>query len=206
MNSPSTNLAWHYPSGPSTAQTQTQQQQKPRQQPRPAFNPITNQYDPPPPSHHFQRPIRANSNGSAPPVTSFPAANLPTPSDADLLLNLHSPYNNSGTGSSPAFPSTATNTYTNPADPHQSGLNDLASANWNYANLWNPLDFGTMVAGGGQPFGGDMMIESQDVDMSLLGLEMMPWFDGFAGAGGAGEMMFAGDGQGSGGGDGGTQG
>jgi hypothetical protein len=26
---------------------------------------------------------------------------------------------------------------------------------------------------------GDMMIESQDVDMSMLGLDMMPWFDLF---------------------------
>ena len=29
-----------------------------------------------------------------------------------------------------------------------------------------------------QPFG-DMMIESQDVDMSMLGLDMMPWFDSY---------------------------
>ena len=26
---------------------------------------------------------------------------------------------------------------------------------------------------------GDMMIESQDVDMSVLGLDMMPWFDSY---------------------------
>ena len=26
---------------------------------------------------------------------------------------------------------------------------------------------------------GDMMIESQDVDMSMLGLDMMPWFDSY---------------------------
>ena len=34
--------------------------------------------------------------------------------------------------------------------------------NWNYNTLF-----------------GDMMIESQDVDMSLLGLDMMPWFDSY---------------------------
>ena len=33
-----------------------------------------------------------------------------------------------------------------------------------------------------QPFG-DMMIESQDVDMSMLGLDMMPWFDAPYGSG-----------------------
>jgi hypothetical protein len=37
-----------------------------------------------------------------------------------------------------------------------------------------------------QPFG-DMMIESQDVDMSMLGLDMMPWFDAPYGSGS--EMM-----------------
>jgi len=26
---------------------------------------------------------------------------------------------------------------------------------------------------------GDMMIQSQDVDMSMLGLDMMPWFDSY---------------------------
>ncbi|SMR47356.1 unnamed protein product [Zymoseptoria tritici ST99CH_3D1] len=45
---------------------------------------------------------------------------------------------------------------------------------------------GTFLDNGGQSGGvsmnflpGDMMIESQDVDMSMLGLDMMPWFDSF---------------------------
>lgn len=140
--------------------------------------------------------MRKNSNGSAPPVTSFPTPQPTGPgtSDADLLLNLHSPYNSNNTGSSPAFPQQpprAQNFTTN--DPHQNSFNHLAGANWNYANLWNPLDF-SQGPNGMQPFG-DMMIESQDVDMSMLGLDMMPWFDNFSG----GDILFA-DGRQAGGG------
>ena len=101
---------------------------------------------------------------------------MPSTSDADLLLSLQSPYNaaQSNTASSPAFPPTFTPSH----DPHQNG--GFNNVNWNYANLWNPADFSPS-----QPFG-DMMIESQDVDMSMLGLDMMPWFDNFS----DGEMMF----------------
>ena len=146
--------------------------------------------------------MRTNSNGSAPPVTSFPTPQATGPSanttmagtsDADLLLNLHSPYiPNSNTGSSPAFPQQPRqqqpqNFTSN--DPHQNSFNQMANANWNYANMWNPLDF-SQGQNGMQPLFGDMMIESQDVDMSMLGLDMMPWFDNFSG----GDMMF-GDGR-----------
>ena len=113
---------------------------------------------------------------------------IPGTSDADLLLNLQSPYNaaQSNTGSSPAFPQNFTPNH----DPHHSTFNNnVTSANWNYANLWNPADF-SQGPNSMQPFG-DMMIESQDVDMSMLGLDMMPWFDNFSG----GEILFAGDGR-----------
>lgn len=83
--------------------------------------------------------------------------------------------------------------------------------NWNYAHLWNPLDF-SPNPNGLQPFG-DMMIESQDVDMSMLGLDMMPWFDSFGGGGGEmgglsfdGRQAGAGAGGGGGGGGGGGEG
>lgn len=105
-------------------------------------------------------------------------------SDADLLLNLHSPYNatHSQAGSSPAFPNGFSSGGNGAAQP--SNFNNLTGANWNYADLWNPVDYGL------HPMG-DMMIESQDVDMSMLGLDMMPWFDNFSG----GEMMFGNDGR-----------
>lgn len=198
MNSPSTNLAWHYPSGASDLQTR--RQQRPKQQTRAAFNPITNQYDPPAPQTSLRRQMRTNSSGSAPPGTSFPtqpssSSNaMAGTSDAGLLLNLHSPYNTaqSNTGSSPAFPPN----FTPNSDPNPTGFNDLTGSNWNYANLWNPVDF-SQGPSSMQPFG-DMMIESQDVDMSMLGLDMMPWFDNFSG----GDMLFGGDGRQAGGGAG----
>lgn len=191
MNSPSTNLAMHYPSGPGASNAH-QQQRQPQQKRRPTFNPITNQYDPQPPQNHFQHQMRTNSNGSVPQVTSFPgqatgpANSMPGTSDADLLLNLHSPYNaaQSNAGSSPAFP----NSFTPSNDPHQAGFNNLASANWNYGNLWNSGGDFAQGLHDMQPFG-DMMIESQDVDMSMLGLDMMPWFDNFSGE----NMLFGGD-------------
>ena len=42
------------------------------------------------------------------------------------------------------------------------------------SNFANPY-FGQLDS---QNFG-DMMIQSQDVDMSMLGLDMMPWFDSY---------------------------
>ncbi len=50
------------------------------------------------------------------------------------------------------------------ANEHSDALNA-----WNYDGLWNSDS-------SAHPFG-DMMIESQDVDMTLLSLDMMPWFD-----------------------------
>lgn len=193
MNSPSTNLAMHYPSGPAASRTNRQQRQS---LPRPAFNPITNQYDPPPPQTRFRPQMRSNSNGSSSQITSYPTQSsaavngVASTSDADLLLNLHSPYNTSSSqaGSSPAFP----HAFTNTSDPQSSSFNDLAGANWNYANLWNPLDF-SQNASAMQPFG-DLMIESQDVDMNMLGLDMMPWFDNFSSGG---DVLFGSDGAGS---------
>ncbi|OQO05955.1 hypothetical protein B0A48_10051 [Cryoendolithus antarcticus] len=82
----------------------------------------------------------------------------PEVSDASLLLSLNNTYPNTNAASSQYAHDTATNTTypswsDHPHFPHST-----------YASLARP------------PFG-DMMIESRDVDMSLLGLGGMPWFE-----------------------------
>jgi len=180
MNSPSTNLAWHYPSGPqagTASKTQQQKQPSQQQQTRSAFNTVTNQYDT---SSDLEFPRAASSGSTQRPALQRYPSHIST-NDADLLLNLHAPYTSQPTTDSPSFPDFTTNQVPDgslAADPHQTSFNNLASANWNYGNLWNPWDLSDAGAGGQvlQPFG-DMMIESQDVDMSCLGLDTMPWFD-----------------------------
>jgi hypothetical protein len=94
-------------------------------------------------------------------------------SEADLLLNLHSPYPTPP----PRMPTNlATATSPNIDFVQSNSLNDLFS------------QFQT-GAGGGMPYSG-MMIESQDIDMSMLADDMM-WLEylpqdftsGFGGAG-----------------------
>ncbi|KAJ9638273.1 hypothetical protein H2199_006960 [Coniosporium tulheliwenetii] len=86
-------------------------------------------------------------------------------SDADLLLNLHSPY----PANSPHLPPNGSALQA----PHQ----QQTSAVQNFLSQGN-LD-GLPPRGQSQammPFG-DMMIESQDIDVSALGVDMMPWLE-----------------------------
>lgn len=79
-------------------------------------------------------------------------------SDADLLLNLHSPFSTA----SPRPSTQNTTSYVRgPTQPAQAN-HDLSSS---YATYPAPSD---------NTFG-DMVIDTQDVDMSLLGADMMPW-------------------------------
>lgn len=81
-------------------------------------------------------------------------------SDANLLLGLNSPY-----GASP-----------NMQPYQQPSMHTVPNGNaYGHSAAWGQGDFSQ---GDMQNFG-DMMIESQDVDMSMLGLDMMPWFDSY---------------------------
>ena len=99
------------------------------------------------------------------------------PYDQEILLSYNS--------SNDTLANTPGNTYslqgTTPNEmsgAHQNDFTSVGSTNhtdqglnhWNYDSLWD-ADNASL-----QPFG-DMMIESQDVDMSMLGLDMMPWFE-----------------------------
>jgi len=163
MNSPSTNVAVMYTSEindtrtakPATQTSITSLLSEPPvkfepNQPSPStfsnFNPIAM---PPPPS---------NSTLHSP----SPASHILV-SDADLLLNLHTPY----TTESPRSSLHSTHPYAQTPSlpiPH--------NHNHNHTALSPP--FTTLHTPTETPFG-DMVIDTQDVDMSVLGADMMPW-------------------------------
>lgn len=103
------------------------------------------------------------NHASMPPPPSYNNNAMATPdpalvSDADLLLNLHSPFSTA----SPRPSTQNTTSYVRgPTQPAQAN-HDLSSS---YATYPAPSD---------NTFG-DMVIDTQDVDMSLLGADMMPW-------------------------------
>ncbi|KAF2715582.1 pathway-specific nitrogen regulator [Pleomassaria siparia CBS 279.74] len=106
---------------------------------------------------------------SMPPPPSATFSTVPTPdpvlvSDADLLLNLHSPYSTSSPNTSNArLPAANFNTNQNQLSPTMNHSGQEYSANaFSYPT---PADHVL----------GDMVIDSQDVDMSVLGADMMPW-------------------------------
>lgn len=172
MNSPSTNLAWHFPS----ANGKNDQLQQPTSgfAPMPDYNAnaamaTTNGQDSAQGLAYPQHLHTSSANlhrASSSDQSSRPALPMFTPSrggvsgiDSSFIF---------GVGSSPyqpgrPYPAQPT------SDAFQSSSNrDLAAGNVADFDPYN----------GTQNFG-DMMIESQDVDMSMLGLESMPWFDSY---------------------------
>ena len=175
MNSPSTSLAWHYPSGGAGMNMNGGLEGH--------SNGTASQ------GHmDFTQHNRTESNNlqQQPDLMAYPNDG----SNADLLLPTH---NNGGTAHpnhNAAFPLIPTPNNTNTPDYSAWGSKPCI-ANWPFANnLWStnsnsatPGD-GSVGVGSSNEIGtgvsipfGDMMIESQDVDMSMLGLEMMPWFE-----------------------------
>ena len=169
MNSPSTNLAWHYPRDTNDFQDN-------------GLNP-SQSLD----SHnmsHLSAPDQFKHVHSAtrpPPMapglkhglSSFPTSGSAV-SDASLLLGLNNP--NSSNMPSPSIMQQFHSSNSTP------NMHERASAQQSnaypqptqHADLTQYSDI--------QPFS-DMTIESQDVDMSMLGLDMMPWFDAPYGSG-----------------------
>lgn len=170
MNSPSTNLAWHYPRGPNDF----------RDSALPPSQAVSDNN-----SNHLSAPghfkhVRSASGPSqlAPGIRSdmqqqYQASGSAV-SDASLLLGLNNPYA-SNMQSPNVMPFHSTTSTPN--------MHDHAAVQQN--NAYPPPttqqpDLGPFPDM--QPFG-DMTIESQDVDMSMLGLDMMPWFDAPYGSG-----------------------
>lgn len=83
-------------------------------------------------------------------------------SDADLLLNLHSPFSaNSPNGLASSFSNNNPSSHLHAQNPDYSSS---AAGNAHYGNR-----------NGREETFGDMVIDSQDIDMSALGADMMPW-------------------------------
>jgi hypothetical protein len=130
----------------------------------------------PPPLNHAAQFLSFDSSAMPPPpsATNINAATASDPvlvSDADLLLNLHSPYAASSPNSSrhPLQPasfarSSMSGPTNNNLSPQQQHASQMAFSP-NFATFPTPTD---------QTFG-DMVIDSQEVDMSVLGADMMPW-------------------------------
>ncbi|KAL5115491.1 hypothetical protein ACEQ8H_006632 [Pleosporales sp. CAS-2024a] len=171
MNSPSTNVAVMYSSENNNARDAKSLASKPLAPASSQPSIASLMSDAPPVKFETtQQPLRSpslsqfNHGSMLPPPTAFNNSTL-TPdavlvSDADLLLNLHSPF----TSTSPRAPAVQSQTSFARASPQHAQPSP---------NEFSPT-FGTYATPSDNTFG-DMVIDTQDVDMSLLGADMMPW-------------------------------
>lgn len=181
MNSPSTNLAWHY--------ANTGGGQNSNLDPRlSSLNPseyeaATGQVQNVPfPKHlrkgstSIQRTAAQERLGRTQSYTSAGANNA----KVNATDPVQSPFGQ-GTGS-PSQSSTNGLPSTFGLPPPMSGPTSGNTTDMNGNMYPSPSAFMGAQAGGNLPMNflpNDMMIESQDVDMSMLGLDMMPWFDSY---------------------------
>ncbi|XPS98695.1 hypothetical protein M3J09_007891 [Ascochyta lentis] len=110
-----------------------------------------------------------NPASMPPPPANNPYGLVPAPdpalvSDADLLLNLHSPFNSAPPSHAP--PQNATSYVRSASTQHN-------QAHQVHASEFSPT-LGMYTTPSDNAFG-DMVIDTQDVDMSVLGADMMPW-------------------------------
>ncbi|KAF2202840.1 hypothetical protein GQ43DRAFT_297123 [Delitschia confertaspora ATCC 74209] len=201
MNSPSTSLAVLYPN----SDTRDTNSPPPTEKSPPSImsllsNPPTNG----PTANHSARMKYGNTHSLRSPssiysqtpsqpynVTSSAMTTMPPPtnfnpthdpalvSDADLLLNIHSPFaGNSPNAARLSNPSSTFGTRRLEGSIHpspQTGPNqDFSPGEAPFSTYPTPCDGPTSQV----PFG-DMMIESQDIDMSALGDDMVPWLESY---------------------------
>lgn len=170
MNSPSTNLAWHYPGGSGSHMNRGPAGLS--SLPPPDYDATATRIN-----GHLPPHFRAGSSSSQtrPPLVNYPSTtSAASNADADLLLGIGSPYQTDGglthqrPGCNPLpFPRHAHSSDSGSSFPVQSAGSMAPPFSNPYFGQTNMQNFG------------DMMIESQDVDMSMLGLDMMPWFDSY---------------------------
>lgn len=191
MNSPSTNLAWHYPSG-----AEHDSDGAPRQEFGASSLEATasvadhgsSSIEDARSSQHTrsedsgtQRPLALTTHsfeGSA--TIRHDVANLPLGVDSPYRMNSHSvhPLGTTAIPRGEVFglyspvSNDSSSTFVFGTDANTSSFSNGALATWNYPDHLNTNN------GSLQPFG-NMMIESHDVDMSMLGLDMMPWFGSY---------------------------
>ncbi|KAF2028884.1 pathway-specific nitrogen regulator [Setomelanomma holmii] len=171
MNSPSTNVAVMYSSENNNARDTKAAPPKP---PPPASSQpsIASFISNPPIKFETPQPLTLPSLAQFNPNSMPPPPNqnfntIPTPdpvlvSDADLLLNLHSPFSTHSPATGRPMPNPTSFARAPSLSNNQHARNDFSPT---YATYPTPSD---------NTFG-DMVIDTQDVDMSLLGADMMPW-------------------------------
>ncbi|KAJ4991868.1 hypothetical protein SVAN01_02718 [Stagonosporopsis vannaccii] len=175
MNSPSTNVAVMYTSENNTAREPkaTSSKRSPASTQPSIASIISNPQvkfeasHPPMPSPSIYPPFDPASMPPPPANSSYGIVPAPDPalvSDADLLLNLHSPFNNASPGQGP-LPSTTS--YVRSASIQDGQAHQV------HPNEFSPT-FGMYTTPSDNAFG-NMVIDTQDVDMSVLGADMMPW-------------------------------
>jgi hypothetical protein len=169
MNSPSTNLAWHYPRDTSDVRDERSHPPQNVNDNNLGHLSALNQFKH---SRSVSGPSKM-SPGSKSGLQSYTTSGSAV-SDASLLLGLNNPYS-----SNMQSPSIMQRYHSSESTPN---IHDRAAMQQNSAYPMSAQQADMEQYPDMQPFG-DMMIESQDVDMSMLGLDMMPWFDAPYGSG-----------------------
>ncbi|KAH0035997.1 hypothetical protein KCU78_g1973, partial [Aureobasidium melanogenum] len=158
LNSPSTNVAWHFSGGPGTTEPVSQSLDSLIDHNTPFdFNSMQSN------GASFQQPQNSHTR-------TYSGNNLPHPSP-------HQQRHHRSSLPASAFATIAPSPTTFPSPiqhrhNHQDDSNSLHVPTFSQSNNLQIFD----GAHAEESFG-DFLIESQDVDMSLLGLDMLPWFD-----------------------------
>jgi hypothetical protein len=169
MNSPSTNVAVMY-----TAENNREAKQAPSKHSptdtRPSIASLMSQpvkfESPMPPMYPSFDP----ASMPPPPGHAFGTASAPDPalvSDADLLLNLHSPFSGASPATNHALQSPTSYLRAVPNQTQNTQMQGAPSTDFSPTYTAYPASADTLF--------GDMVIDTQDVDMSVLGADMMPW-------------------------------
>ncbi|KAI4761938.1 hypothetical protein E4T52_03652 [Aureobasidium sp. EXF-3400] len=158
LNSPSTNVAWHFSGGPGTTEPVSQSLDSLIDHNTPFdFNSMQSN------GASFQQPQNSHTR-------TYSGNNLPHPSP-----HQHRHHRSSLPASAFATIAPSPTTFPSPVQHrhnHQDDSNSLHVPTFSQSNNLQIFD----GAHAEESFG-DFLIESQDVDMSLLGLDMLPWFD-----------------------------
>jgi hypothetical protein len=175
MNSPSTNVAVMY-----TSENNSGREAKPapsKRSPASTHPSIASLISNPPvkfessqhpmPSPSIYPPFDPASMPPPPANSQYGIVPAPDPalvSDADLLLNLHSPFGSASPNQAPLQGATSfvRSASMSNNQPHQVQASEFSPT------------FGVYTTPSDNAFG-DMVIDTQDVDMSVLGADMMPW-------------------------------
>jgi hypothetical protein len=167
LNSPSTNVGWHF-SGTNNIQESLPQQ---------SLESLLDSSNP----FNFSPNLQNDTISTA---QTLPNQHLGTFYGSHLLNS--SPRQQQQNQQRHHRPSLPASTFTQ-TSPAAFSANNQAHVNEQQSSLGVPTtsfmqhDLHDLNRGEGECGYGDFLIESQDVDMSLLGLDMLPWFDAPAG-------------------------